>query len=270
MICVISLCDGGEHNVKINEDRIFYHVAAGKLLENMAYYMSLGVNLEIYINSEFIDHQKPEQIAYINEQFKKNNVKKRIHGPFLDLAPASPDAMIRDLSRRRMLSGIDVCQALKCDNIVLHSHYDPVYHKRHMGQWEANSGMIWKEVCLRGKAFNVTVNIENSEDDNPEAIFYLMKTCPAFKACFDLAHYTVFGSAGWKEIFKRYPKGSINEVHLSDNDTREDQHLVLGEGSVEVKKFLDEIKLLGNSIAITVEPHSDEDMVKDIAYMRTL
>jgi len=254
--------------MKIDKNRIFYHIAVGRLLENIEYYMSLGVNFEIYVSSEFIDHHKLGQIDCINKQFQKNNILKRIHGPFLDLAPASSDIRIRDISRQRIVSGIDICRRLECDNIVLHSHYDPVYHKRHLDQWRANSTFVWKEISNCSKALDVTVSIENSEDDNPDAIFYLIKEYPMFKACFDLAHYTIFGLMDWKEIFKAYPKSSINEVHLSDNNTREDQHLVLGEGSVEVKYLLDEIELLDSNIAITIEPHSREDMLKDIEYMR--
>ena len=256
--------------MKINRNRIFYHIAIGRLLEDVEYYMGLGVNFEIYVNSEFIDHHRPDQIDCINKQFQKNNILKRIHGPFLDLAPASSDIRVRDLSRQRMLSGIDICRRLECDNIVLHSHYDPVYHKRHLDKWGANSKLVWKEISDYSKAFNITVNIENSEDDNPDAIFYLIKEYSVFKACFDIAHYTIFGLMDWKEIFKKYPKGSINEVHLSDNDTKEDQHLVLGKGSVDIKYFLNEIELLGNKIAITIEPHSKEDMLKDIEYVRNL
>ena len=186
----------------------------------------------------------------------------------MDLSPASPDSRIRSLSIKRLMTGLDICRKLKCDNIVLHSHYDPVYHKRHFDIWKENSKTAWQEISDYVNKFNITVNIENSEDDTPDAILFLIKEYPAFRACFDLAHYTVFGTEDWAGILKRYPKGSINEVHLSDNDTTEDQHLVLGEGSVEIKKFLSELKLLGGNAAITVEPHTRDEMSKDIEYMR--
>jgi sugar phosphate isomerase/epimerase len=254
--------------LKIGKNRIFYHVLIGKLLDGMEYYLGLGVNFEIYVNSEFIDNHRPQQIDFINRQFQKTNTLKRIHGPFMDLAPASPDTKIRSLSMQRLISGLDICRKLECDNIVLHSHYDPVYHKRHLDEWKADSKIVWKEISDYSKNFNITVNIENSEDDSPDAVLYLMNEYPAFRACFDLAHYTIFGAMNWKDILRKYPKGSINEVHLSDNDAIEDLHLVLGEGSVEIKKFLSEPELLNSNAAITVEPHSREEMVKDIEYMR--
>jgi sugar phosphate isomerase/epimerase len=254
--------------LKIEKNKIFYHVAVGNLLDDIGYYLGLGVNFEIYVNSEFIDNHKPQQIDFINTQFRKTNTLKRVHGPFMDLSPASPDDKIRSLSIKRLMAGLDICRKLKCDNIVLHSHYDPVYHKRHFDIWKENSKTAWQEISDYVNKFNITVNIENSEDDTPDAILYLIKEYPVFKACFDFAHYTVFGTMDWKGILKRYPNGSINEVHLSDNDTTEDQHLVLGKGSVEIKKFLSELELLGVNAAITVEPHTRDEMSKDIEYMR--
>jgi sugar phosphate isomerase/epimerase len=250
------------------KNRVFYHVPVNELINDMKYYISLGVNFEIYIDSEFIDSHKPEHIEFINNEFKKSNIFKRIHGPFVDLSPASPDPEIRDISMKRMIAGISICRKLECDNIVLHSHYDPVYHKRHFDDWKNNLKTVWDVIDVFSRDSGVIINIENSEDDTPDGIFHLLEEYPLFKACFDLAHCTIFGTAGWKNILKKYPEGSINEVHISDNDTKEDQHRVLGEGLVDIEDFLNEIKQLGDNIAITVEPHSKQDMLKDIEYMR--
>ncbi|MFA5068744.1 MAG: TIM barrel protein [Candidatus Omnitrophota bacterium] len=249
-------------------NNVYYHVPVHRLIHDIASYLDLGVNFEIYINSDFIDDHRHGCIEMINREFRKMKAGKRIHGPFLDLAPASPDARIRDISKQRMLSGIRLCRALECDNIVLHSHYDPVYHKRHKPDWQRYADMVWADVEALSKELGITVNIENSEDDNPQAIFYLLDKYPSFKACFDIAHYTVFGLAHWKDIFDLYPKGSVNEIHISDNDTTEDQHLVLGQGFVDIKGLLRGLLLAGNKAAITVEPHSKTDMIKDVEYMR--
>ncbi|MDD5504893.1 MAG: sugar phosphate isomerase/epimerase, partial [Candidatus Omnitrophica bacterium] len=208
-----------------------------------------------------------DSIELINREFAKVKAAKRIHGPFLALAPASSDTRIRNLSKQRMLSGLRVCKALGCDNIVLHSHYDPVYHKKHKADWQKYADMTWADVEALSKELCITVNIENSEDDGPDAVFYLLDRYPSFKACFDLAHYTVFGLEPWKDILASYPNGSVNEAHISDNNTKEDQHLILGRGLVDIKGFLRQLRLAGNAV-VTIEPHSKADMIKDIEYMR--
>ncbi|MDD5504555.1 MAG: hypothetical protein PHV77_04485, partial [Candidatus Omnitrophica bacterium] len=107
----------------MNGRSIYYHVPVHSLIKDIRYYLDLGVNFEIYINSDFIDNHNQDSIELINREFAKVKAAKRIHGPFLDLAPASSDTRIRNLSKQRMLSGLRVCKALGCDNIVLHSHY---------------------------------------------------------------------------------------------------------------------------------------------------
>jgi sugar phosphate isomerase/epimerase len=256
--------------MNIQSERIFYHVPVKGLLDDLDYYLGLGVNYEIYINSDFIDEFSLEDIDLINKGFAGKKISKRIHGPFMDLSPASFDSKVRDLSTQRILSGLDICARLRCDNIVFHSHYDPVYHKRHFSEWSENSEKTWSQAQEYAIKNNITINIENSEDDIPDPVLYLLGKFKSFRACFDLAHYTIFGKAGWRQILASYPEGSINEIHLSDNDRKEDLHLILGRGSVEIMPLLDELISPNSRIAITVEPHSAKDMLEDIEYMKNL
>jgi len=239
-----------------------------RLLDSLDDYLDLNVNCEIYINSEFLDNYKPQEIEKINNAFKDRNILKRIHGPFMDICPGSSDKKVRDLSQERILSAIELCSMLGCSDIVLHSHYDPVYHKRHFNEWFNFSKIVWANVSREAQKSNVTVYIENSEDDNPEPIIAILKEYPLFKACFDLAHFSIFSSGNWRDILRRYPKDSIGEVHLSDNDTKEDLHLVLGQGSLEIEPFLAEIDTYKEKPIITIEPHSNEGLLMDIKYIK--
>jgi len=149
--------------MNIDSNRIFYHVPIHRLINNLDHYLCLGVNFEIYINADFIDGHKKEDIDRVNKGFQKKGILKRIHGPFIDLCPGSFDARVRQLSQERILAGLDICNRLMCSDIVLHSHYDPVYHKRHLKQWADNSSQIWKKVQDLALELGITVNIENSE-----------------------------------------------------------------------------------------------------------
>ena len=252
----------------IPSQRLYFHMPVYRLLNGFDQYLSLNVNCEIYINSEFIDNHRPLDIRRIRSGFEKKGILKRIHGPFMDLCPGSSDKKVRALSRERILEALNLCADLGCSDIVLHSHYDPVYHKRHFDEWLNFSKMVWDDVSASAKKSNVTVYIENSEDDSLEPIIAILKEYPCFKACFDLAHYTIFGAESWMDALRRYSKDSIGEVHLSDNDGKEDQHLVLGEGSLQVELFLSAIDAYSDQPVITIEPHSDEDLLMDIEYMK--
>jgi len=239
-----------------------------RLLDGFDNYLSLKVNCEIYINSAFIDNHKQWEIERVKNGFEKKGILKRIHGPFMDICPGSSDKKVRALSQERILEALRLCAGLGCNDIVFHSHYDPVYHKRHFDEWFSFSKMVWSNVSAEAEKNNIVVYIENSEDDSPEPIIAILREYPLFKACFDLAHYSIFGKESWQNLLRMYPKGSIGEVHLSDNDKKEDQHLVLGEGSLDVEPFLAEIDTYKEKPVITIEPHSNEDLLMDIEYMK--
>ena len=252
----------------ISSQRLYFHMPVYRLLDSLDDYLDLNVNCEIYINSEFLDNYKLQEIEKINNAFKERNILKRIHGPFMDICPGSSDKRVRDLSQERILSAIKLSSLLGCNDIVLHSHYDPVYHRRHFNEWFNFSKTVWANVSAEAQKSNVTVYIENSEDDTPEPIIAILKEYPLFKACFDFAHFSVFGASNWRDILRRYPKAFIGEVHLSDNDTKEDLHLVLGQGSLEIEPFLAEIDTYKEKPVVTIEPHSNEDLLMDIKYMK--
>jgi len=254
--------------VMISSQRLFFHMPIYRLLDSLDDYLSLNVNCEIYINSEFLDNYKSREIEAINNAFKGSNLLKRIHGPFMDICPGSSDKKVRALSQERILSAIELCTKLECSDIVFHSHYDPIYHKRHFDEWFEFSRLVWDNVNAQAEKSNITVYIENSEDDTPEPIIALLKEYPLFKACFDLAHFTVFGQDSWRDILKRYPRDSIGEVHLSDNDGKEDLHLVLGKGCLDIEPFLTKIDTYNKKPVITIEPHSNKDLLLDIEYIK--
>ncbi len=239
-----------------------------RLLDGLDDYLDLKVNCELYINSAFIDDHKQRDIERVKNGFKEMGVLIRIHGPFMDICPGSSDKKVRALSQERILEALRLCVGLGCNDIVLHSHYDPVYHKRRFDEWFNFSKMVWSNVNAVAQKHNIVVYIENSEDDSPEPIIAILREYPLFKACFDLAHYSIFGKENWQDLLRMYPKGSIGEVHLSDNDEKEDQHLVLGEGSLDIEPFLAEIDTYKEKPVITIEPHSNKDLLMDIEYMK--
>lgn len=253
--------------MKIAKNRLYYHIPAHRLLKNFDESLRPGVNYEIYTPSWFIDSYSRSDIDLINRSFRQKGISKRLHGPFMDLCPGSSDKKVRALSRQRILAGLKLCQKLECRDMVLHSHYDPIYHKRRFGDWFDYARGVWRDVSAEAEKRGIKVYIENSVDDTHKAVMAILKECPAFKACFDLAHYTVFGADDWKDILKAYPQGSIGEVHLSDNDATEDLHMVLGHGKVDVEGFLSELDKREEEPVITIEPHSAEDLLLDMKYI---
>jgi sugar phosphate isomerase/epimerase len=73
---------------------------------------------------------------------------------------------------------------------------------------------------------------------------------------------------GWQDALSKYPLGSIKEVHLSDNNGKEDSHMPLGDGSIDFEKLFDEIVKRREEPIFTIESHSKECLEKSLNFIR--
>ena len=250
------------------KENIYFHIKPEQLLSNLDRLLDFDFNYEILARSDFLDSYTTEDIDKLNKAFSAKALHKRIHAPFVDLNPGSTDKVIRKVSSERFLSALELCKKLKSSGLVLHTHYEPIFYHKHFNEWIDNAKDTWSAIETRANAYGVTVCIENSLDNDPKAVLEMLKQHPSFKACFDIAHYNVFSEKGWQHALSLYPVGSIKEIHLSDNNGDEDAHLVLGEGSIDIISFLKEIESRNENPAITIEPHSEKDLIKNINFIK--
>lgn len=252
----------------LSKERLCVLMPFSKLIERLDEFLALNLNSEIYIDSEIIDNYSLRDIELINNRFEKCSLAKRIHGPFSDLNPGSADKRIREISMERFLGAIELSFKLKADSLTLHSHFEPIFYRRHFEEWLNNSKDIWERLSHEAKKRKVSIHIENSIDDSPRAVLELLKTHPYLGGCFDAGHYNVFNPRGWKDALREYPKGSIKEVHLSDNNGDEDSHLSLGEGSIDFKGLFEEIGRRNENPVFTLEPHTQDGLIKSLEFIK--
>jgi sugar phosphate isomerase/epimerase len=122
--------------------------------------------------------------------------------------------------------------------MVTHVEYSRRRHPSVEG-WIKEQVGFWKEITDYASREGVTVLLENHTEHNPDAIVGLLKELETdnLKACFDVGHYHAFGEKAPYEFIDSYPKGSIAEVHLSDNKGDGDTHLSLGRGTIDFPAF---------------------------------
>lgn len=104
---------------------IYYHAPYRVLLENLEFVEFNKINCEIYLDAAAIQTHKNEEIKKINNMFKKSNIKKIAHGPFMDLNIGSSDPLARELAQKRYMQALSICKKLQAPNIVLHTVCPP-------------------------------------------------------------------------------------------------------------------------------------------------
>ncbi|MFH1645209.1 MAG: sugar phosphate isomerase/epimerase family protein [Candidatus Omnitrophota bacterium] len=253
---------------KIKRENLYLHMPVSYLIKDIESFLSYSFNGQIYINSEFVDNYSLSDIYYIKEAFDKKKLKRTLHGPFVDLNCGSSDSKVRAVTKERFLKTVEIAQLLKAESITFHSHYEPIFYKKHFNHWIENSKTVWGDVLEKAGKLGVQVLIENSIENTPAAVLRLTNELVNLNACFDVAHYNAFYQEGWDNALDAYPGDIIKEVHLSDNDGKSDLHRELGGGNINFDMFF--LKILDKVVDanFVIESHSMEDVEKSIDFMR--
>lgn len=251
-------------------DRLFFHVPYKILMNNLDFISRNMVNCEIFFEAPALDACKKEDIALINSTFEKHALSKTVHGPFMDLNLGSVDSTIREATYKRYDETLEICKDLNVNTVVFHSTFFPVYYDGYLKKWLGYAKEGWSRILDKAMGYGITIFIENSIDKTPKAILGLLRDVNngSFKACLDFGHYYIFGEKNGLEYLKEYPKGSIGEIHVSDNNSRLDQHLGLGKGSLPIPSFFKALEEFSINPIVTVETHSLEDIQVSREYLK--
>ncbi|HOX09379.1 MAG TPA: sugar phosphate isomerase/epimerase family protein [Candidatus Omnitrophota bacterium] len=255
--------------MKLTRENLYFHAPYRMLLSSLGWVADKGINCEIYADGSALDSYSAEEISRINNVFRESGLKKIVHGPFLDLNPGSWDEGIRDLTLKRFSQAFKFCRDIKAGHIVLHSGFDPIFYKDSSHVFLNFCLPIWEKAAAMAADGGITIAVENSIDNDPSVVVSIVREIgrPNFEACFDPGHYYAFAKMSPFDALKWYPDKSIGEIHLSDNKGDFDSHLPLGEGDLDFRGLIREVLKKGREPIITSEPHSKEDIERNLAYL---
>lgn len=166
-----------------------------------------------------------------------------IHGPFWGLTIDSLDPDIRAVVSKRMVQGMEVCEALGATHMVIHSPYTPWMYQN------LPSIPVWRdgiyerahetlaEAVKRAEAIGTTIVIENIEDKDPAARVDLAASfgTDAVAVSVDTGHAEVarhMAGAPPADYFIRAGGSHLAHVHLQDVDGYGDRHWPIGTGCI--------------------------------------
>jgi len=251
------------------------HIPYKMLLERKGEIVSMGINPEIYIDGEELDDAKEKDLHEIAEAFGKAGLSITQHGPYVDLNPASPDEDTRLLTVKRYRHAFRAAAILRPKIIVLHPGYSEKKFKGDIGAWLAQGLKTWPEFIKEAQRLNVTIAAENVFDKDPTALKTLVETVGSrfFKVCLDTGHINAFADADMEGYppFEEWVKAfgpDIAEVHLHDNSGNADEHLPLGEGSIDFNRFFTLLKDYAKDPVYTIEPHGEEELKRAVVAIR--
>ncbi|MDI9644743.1 MAG: sugar phosphate isomerase/epimerase family protein [Candidatus Verstraetearchaeota archaeon] len=223
----------------------------------------------IEILDDWLDWLDGSRIALLSSLASEWDVLYTIHSPIIDINLASLNAEVRDLSIRRVKESIAHAHKLGASLVVIHpgvsSGLDKVAPDTH---WRLNYDSLSK-ILEYAEREGVRICLENMPAGErllfktPEEFLCLSEEGLTIGMALDVGHAN---TVGLLPEFLDKLRGRIVHLHLHDNMGTNDEHLVVGKGTVDwglVRKRVDLCRITG-----VVECHTLKDAAESLSASR--
>jgi sugar phosphate isomerase/epimerase len=246
-----------------------YSTLAGELLPLLE---ERGINPEISFDADALDNLDGARLAVIAKALRVKGLRATVHAPFMDMAPGSPDPMVRAVLRHRLEQIVHVAKELRPETVVCHAGYEDRRYRHMKDQWLEYSLLLWRWLASRLHELGARLVLENVFERGPEELYDLFDVLyeEGVGFCLDAGHQTAFSSASlqrWLDVLGQF----LFQLHLHDNWGDKDDHLAIGAGSVDFPLLFSWLKLNREGPpVITIEPHVREDIELSILNLAKL
>lgn len=204
-----------------------------------------------------------------------------IHGPFWGFTIDTVDVDVREVVRKRLLQGLEVCESLGGTHMVVHSPYSTWDHNNLDNYENARVQKIelchltMKDAVKRAEDIGCELVIENIEDKDPHARIELAESfaSKSVKVSVDTGHaHYAHGSTGAPPVdyYVKAAGNALRHIHLQDADGYADRHWVLGEGTINWHSVFDAVSKLESDPRLIIELRDHDGLPASIANMAAL
>jgi sugar phosphate isomerase/epimerase len=179
-----------------------------------------------------------------------------MHGPFMDLAPASLDRLIQEATLSRFTAAVGIARTLGLGHIVFHSGFIPKTYPIEM--WIENSIAFWKPF-LETLPAGILVHIENVYEDDWQPLAALVDSLQSPQAglCLDVGHVNANSTGSLKSWIEGLG-ARIRHVHLHNNKGSLDDHFRLDFGTITMTETLEALRANAPGATWVVEAKKGE------------
>lgn len=213
---------------------------------------------------------KKKQLQIIESYAKVRNDFSRdtMHGAFLDVTVHSMDERMKEISELRVRQSMEIAKEMGLRGVVFHTNR--IYGFRdeaYLENWRKTNKSFFAKICESYP--NQQVFMENMFDEAPDVLAGLakeMKEYTNFGVCLDYGHAVISGTETEKWMQELGPY--IKHMHINDNDLKHDLHQAVGDGSIDWKRFHQEMEIYQIESTVLIEVSGIEKQEKSLNYMR--
>lgn len=192
-----------------------------------------------------------------------------LHGPFMDMAPGSPDKQIVEATLARFKQALQIAHELEADITVFHANFlSQVHTEDYRMGWTRRNIDFWGPLASYAALLGVTIAIENMWEFDPYLIGDVLKTVdhPRLRACLDVGHAHLYSRVPF-DTWVRVTAPYLVHVHLNNNDGEDDVHRGLADGVLDYGRILPMLRALPDQPSLVLEMDRIEDMRASLSYL---
>ncbi len=226
------------------------------------------LNPEIGVDAGVLDKFSHEDFSRVARIFHAAGRSVSLHGPFIDLSPGSPDPEIMAVTRRRLEQLLQLIPIFKPLSVVCHAGYDRVRYGFLADTWLEQAVATWGWLGVAIAAAGSQLVLENVYEDGPDDLAGLFERLRKHGVgfCLDVGHHSAFGRAPLSEWLAMLGP-DLRHLHLHDNHGESDEHLPLGQGSIDFTPLWQFLEQQERRPLLTLEPHRREDLQPNLDYL---
>jgi sugar phosphate isomerase/epimerase len=195
--------------------------------------------------------------------------KLSMHGPFMDMAPGSPDRRINQIVTERYQHAIRIGAELGIELVVFHANFIALIHtlEYRMG-WHNRNVYFWGSLADYARQYGLTIAVENAWEFDPTIIGDVVKEIahPNLRCCLDVGHAHLFSDMPLEDWLNAL-NSMIAHIHLNNNDGKIDIHMGLAHGVMDMHKVLKQLRALPSQPSITLEMDEVDFMIESLPFL---
>ena len=215
---------------------------------------------------------KTDEVFEIKNLSNSYDFKYFVHAPNNDTNLASVNPLLRRVFKKTILKVVNFAAALDAELLVSHvGRLSTDYPQKLVKKAMRNATDSLRRMNQLSNDLGIIFTIENDHKSNdyvlagyPEQINYFIENVGC-KLTFDIGHANTIGKI---EDFTKLLDKYIVNVHLHDNDGREDEHLPVGKGSIDFMRVLKKMKDWRSEKPLIIECHDHAGIKESIDFMR--
>jgi sugar phosphate isomerase/epimerase len=229
----------------------------------------LGIEMMTFAYPDTLDGDWKTMVGRYRKLLQHVPGMLSMHGPFMDMAPGSPDLLINRVCIERYQHAIRIASELNVGLIVFHANFIAAIHtvEYRLG-WHNRNLYFWAPLADYARQYGVKVAIENMWEFDPNIIGDVVRDIahPNLGACLDVGHAHLFGEVPFEEwLIALEP--ILFHTHMNNNDGKIDIHMGLSHGVLDYHRILNQIRALRQPPSITLEMDEVDFMRASLPYL---